>query len=252
MTQPTEVGGRAVNVQGSVALVTGANRGLGRAFARALLDAGAAKVYAGARDVASVTDTGVIPVALDVTDHDQVARLAAELSDVTIVINNAGVGLGATAIGGDDDLASHRAEFEVNYFGPLVVSRAFAPVLAANGGGALVTMLSALSWVSFPHFGNYSATKSAAWSLTNALRTQLREQGTLVVGVHAGFIDTDLVATVDAPKIAPEDVARQTVEAIAAGREEVLSDDVSRNVKAALPNDLEALYPDIQQQYDAA
>jgi NAD(P)-dependent dehydrogenase (short-subunit alcohol dehydrogenase family) len=240
-----------VNVEGSVALVTGANRGLGRAFARALLDAGAAKVYAGARDVASVTDPDVIPVALDVTDHDQVARLAAELGDVTIVINNAGIGLGATAIGGGD-LAAHRAEFEVNYFGPLAVSRAFAPVLAANGGGALVNMLSALSWVSFPHFGNYSATKSAAWSLTNGLRTQLRGQGTLVVGVHAGFIDTDLVAGVDAPKIAPQDVARQTVEAIAAGNEEVLSDDVSRNVKAALPNDLEALYPDIQQQYDAA
>jgi NAD(P)-dependent dehydrogenase (short-subunit alcohol dehydrogenase family) len=249
--QLTDAGGRAVNVEGSVALVTGANRGLGRAFARALLDAGAAKVYAGARDVASVTDPDVIPVALDVTDHDQVARVAAELGDVTIVINNAGVGLGAAAVGGDD-LDAHRAEFEVNYFGPLAVSRAFAPVLAANGGGALVNMLSALSWVSFPQFGNYSATKAAAWSLTNGLRTQLRAQGTLVVGVHAGYIDTDMVASVDAPKIAPEDVARQTVEAIAAGREEVLSDDVSRGVKAALPNDLVALYPDIQSRYDAA
>jgi len=240
-----------VNVEGSVALVTGANRGLGRAFARALLDAGAAKVYAGARDPESVTDPDVVPVALDVTDHEQVARLAAELGDVTIVINNAGVGLGAAAVGGDD-LDTHRAEFEVNYFGLLAVSRAFAPVLAANGGGALVNMLSALSWVSFPEFGNYSATKSAAWSLTNGLRTQLRSQGTLVVGVHAGYIDTDMVAGVDAPKIAPEEVARQTVAGIAAGAEEVLADEVSRNVKAALPDDLATLYPNIQQGYDAA
>ncbi|MCW2992981.1 MAG: short chain dehydrogenase [Conexibacter sp.] len=240
-----------MNVEGSVALVTGANRGLGRAFARALLDAGAAKVYAGARDPASVTDPDVIPVALDVTDHEQVARVAAELGDVTIVINNAGVGLGAAAVGGDD-LDVHRAEFEVNYFGLLAVSRAFAPVLAANGGGALVNMLSALSWVSFPELGNYSATKSAAWSLTNGLRTQLRSQGTLVVGVHAGYIDTDMAAGVDVPKIAPEEVARQAVAGIAAGAEEVLADEVSRNVKAALPDDLATLYPNIQQGYDTA
>ncbi|MCU1675442.1 MAG: short chain dehydrogenase [Frankiales bacterium] len=241
-----------MNVEGSVALVTGANRGLGRAFARALVDAGAAKVYAGARDVSTVTDPDVIPVALDVTDHEQVARVAAELGDVTIVINNAGIGLGAAAVGGSDGLDDHRAEFEVNYFGLLAVSRAFAPVLAANGGGALVNMLSALSWVTFPQFGNYSATKAAAWLATNGLRTQLRSQGTLVVGVHAGYIDTDMVASVDAPKIAPEEVARQTVEAIAAGREEVLADEVARSVKAALPQDLEALYPEIQKGYDAA
>jgi NAD(P)-dependent dehydrogenase (short-subunit alcohol dehydrogenase family) len=240
-----------MNVEGSVALVTGANRGLGKAFARALLDAGAAKVYAGARDISTVTDPDVIPVQIDVTDHEQVARVARELGDVTIVINNAGVGLGAAAIGGDD-IEAHRAEFEVNYFGVLAVSRAFAPVLAANGGGALVNMLSALSWVSFPLFGNYSATKAAAWLLTNGLRTQLRTQGTLVVGVHAGYIDTDMVASVDAPKSSPQDIARRTVEGIAAGAEEVLADDVAKNVKAAVPNDLEALYPDIQKGYDDA
>src|SRR4051794_39018218 len=145
-----------MQVEGAVALVTGANRGLGRAFARALVEAGAAKVYAGARDPESVTDPDVIPVALDVTDHARVEALAEELGDVTIVINNAGIGRAATAIGGDD-LADHRAEFEVNYFGTLAVARAFAPVLARNGGGALVNMLSALSFVAFPHLGNYSA-----------------------------------------------------------------------------------------------
>lgn len=222
-----------LNVEGSVALVTGANRGLGKAFARALLDAGAAKVYAGARDVASVTDPDVVPVALDVTDHAQVERLATELGDVDIVINNAGVALLATGVGGEG-LDAHRAEFEVNYFGTLAVARAFAPVLARNGGGALVNMLSALSFVSLPLLGNYSATKAAAWSLTNGLRQQLAEQGTLVVGVHAGWIDTDMAAAVDAPKTAPEDVARQTVEAIAAGRTEVLADDTSRGAKASL------------------
>jgi NAD(P)-dependent dehydrogenase (short-subunit alcohol dehydrogenase family) len=222
-----------MNVEGSVALVTGANRGLGKAFARALLDAGAAKVYAGARDVTAVTDPDVIPIALDVTDHEQVARVAAELGDVTIVINNAGVAHGASGLGGDD-LAEHRHEFEVNYFGTLAVARAFTPVLAANGGGALVNMLSALSFVSFPNIANYSATKSAAWSITSGLRQELAGQGTLVVGVHAGYIDTDMAAGVDGPKIAPEDVARQTVEAIAAGREEVLADEVSVGAKASI------------------
>jgi NAD(P)-dependent dehydrogenase (short-subunit alcohol dehydrogenase family) len=132
------------------------------------------------------------------------------------------------------------------------VSRAFAPVLKANGGGAIVNMLSALSWVAFPQHGNYSATKSAAWALTNVLRTQLRGQGTQVVGVHAGYTDTDMVASVDAPKVTPEHVARVTVEGIVAGAEEVLADDVSRNAKAALPNDLEVIYPAIQKGYDEA
>jgi NAD(P)-dependent dehydrogenase (short-subunit alcohol dehydrogenase family) len=239
-----------MQVEGAVALVTGANRGLGRAFARALLDAGAAKVYAGARDPGTVVDPGVVPLRLDVTDPAQVAAAAAEADDVTIVINNAGIALDAPLLG--DDVQAHRDELEVNYFGTLAVARAFAPVLAANGGGALVNMLSALSFVASPRHANYSATKAAAWSLTNNLRTQLRGQGTLVVGVHAGYIDTDMVAAIDDPKIAPEAVATQTVEALAGGREEVLADDVARGAKAALPRDLEVIYPGIQAAYDEA
>jgi short-subunit dehydrogenase len=169
---------------------------------------------------------------------------------VTIVINNAGIALDAPLLG--DDVQAHRDELEVNYFGTLAVARAFAPVLAANGGGALVNMLSALSFVASPRHANYSATKAAAWSLTNNLRTQLRGQGTLVVGVHAGYIDTDMVAAIDDPKIAPEAVATQTVEALAGGREEVLADDVARGAKAALPRDLEVIYPGIQAAYDEA
>lgn len=222
-----------LTVEGSVALVTGANRGLGKAFARALLDAGAAKVYAGARDVSTIDDPDVVPVALDVTDHAQVEKVAAELGDVQIVVNNAGVASWLSAVGGES-LEAFRAEFEVNYFGLVAVARAFAPVVGRNGGGAIVNMLSALSWATFEQTANYSATKAAAWAYTNGLRQSLAEQGTLVVGVHAGYIDTDMVAGVDAPKIGPEDVARQTVEALAEGRPEVLADDVSRGAKARL------------------
>lgn len=224
---------KQLTVEGSVALVTGANRGLGKAFARALLDAGAAKVYAGARDVSTITDPDVVSVALDVTDHAQVAKVAAELGDVQIVINNAGVASWLSAVEGED-LDPFRAEFEVNYFGLVAVARAFAPVVGRNGGGAIVNMLSALSWATFEQTANYSATKAAAWAYTNGLRHSLAEQGTLVVGVHAGYIDTDMVAAVNAPKITPEDVARQTVEAIAAGRDEVLADDTSRGAKARI------------------
>jgi NAD(P)-dependent dehydrogenase (short-subunit alcohol dehydrogenase family) len=222
-----------LTVEGSVALVTGANRGLGRAFARALLDAGAAKVYAAARDVSTITDPGVVPVALDVTDHAQVARVAAELGDVQIVINNAGVSSGLTAVA-DEGLDAFRAEFEVNYFGLVAVARAFAPVVARNGGGAIVNMLSALTWATFPTTANYSATKAAGWAYTNGLRQSLADQGTLVVAVHAGYIDTDMVAHIDAPKVTPEHVARQTVQALDEGREEVLADDVARGAKASV------------------
>jgi NAD(P)-dependent dehydrogenase (short-subunit alcohol dehydrogenase family) len=222
-----------LTVEGSVALVTGANRGLGKAFARALLDAGAAKVYAAARDVATIDDPDVVPVALDVTDHDQVARVAQELGDVDIVINNAGVASGLTAVGGDD-LDGFRAEFEVNYFGSVAVARAFAPVVGANGGGAIVNMLSALSWATFESTANYSATKAAGWAYTNGLRQSLAAQGTLVVAVHAGYIDTDMVAHIDAPKIEATDVARQVVAALDAGATEVLADAVSRGAKAGV------------------
>jgi NAD(P)-dependent dehydrogenase (short-subunit alcohol dehydrogenase family) len=240
-----------MEIKGSVALVTGANRGLGRVFARALLDAGAAKVYGAARDASSVTEPGVTPVQLDVTDHASIARAAQELTDVTLLVNNAGIATGASPLD-EDAVAAAQRELDVNYFGPMALSRAFAPVLAANGGGALVNMLSALSWVAYPSSGTYSASKSAAWSLTNSLRTMLRPQGTLVVGVHAGYIDTDMTERITDPKIAPEQVADALVAGLLADAEEVLADDVSRTAKAALPQDLELIYPGVQQRYDAA
>ncbi|MGQ5652411.1 SDR family oxidoreductase [Streptomyces sp. EKR5.2] len=231
-----------MDIKGSVALVTGANRGIGRAFTRALLDHGAAKVYAAVRDPDSVTDTDVTPLRLDVTDHEQVAAAAEAAGDVTIVINNAGVGGWETKLLEGSFDGAHEA-MEVNLFGTWAVARAFAPVLARNGGGALVNMLSVASWVGRPGWPGYAASKAAQWSLTSALREALRDQGTQVVGVHAGFVETDLASWADAPKITPEDVAEQTVRALIEDRVEVLTDEGTREVKANLcrPLDAEAL-----------
>lgn len=222
-----------MQIQGSTALVTGANRGLGLAFAQALLEAGAAKVYAGARDPSKVALAGVTPLALDITDRSSVAAAAKVAGDVNLLINNAAV-LRARPFLAEDAEQAVRAALETNLFGTLSMARAFAPVLAANGGGALVNMLSVLSWLNLPTVGAYGASKAAAWALTNGLRNELRAQGTLVVGVHAAFIDTDMASSVQAPKSRPEDVARQVLAAIQEGREEVLADEVTRNVKRGL------------------
>jgi len=221
-----------MRIEGATALVTGANRGIGRALAQALLDHGAATVYAGVRDPSTVADPRLIPLALDVTDPDQVAAAAERVSDALIVINNAGISSGTGLFEGALDGA--RREMEVNYLGTWSVARAFAPVLARNGGGALVNMLSLASWRTRVEMLGYAASKSAEWALTNALRTGLREQGTLVVGVHAGFVDTELVSHVDGPKISAESVAEQTMQAILHERPEVLADETTRSVKAAL------------------
>ena len=222
-----------MKIQNSVALVTGANRGLGLAFTQALLAAGAGKVYAAARDPASVKQAGVVPVRLDVTNPEEVAAIAAELGDVTLVINNAGIIRGSGFLG-EKGVEAVRAEFETNFFGPVHVGRAFAPVLARNGGGAIVNVLSALSWVAFPSSSTYSASKAAAWAFSNGLRNELRGQGTQVLALHVGYMDTDMVREVAAPKSKPEDVARQTLEALEAGKSEILADEVSRRIKQNL------------------
>ena len=237
-----------MKVEGAVALVTGANRGLGASIAQALLDAGAT-VYGGARDPASITNDRLIPVRLDVTNDDDVANAARTCTAVSIVVNNAGILRQSTSLA-DGGIEAARAEMETNYFGSMRVARAFAPALRDNGGGALVNVLSVLSFISMPQGATYSASKSAAWSLTNALRIELRSQGTLVVAVHAGFIDTDMAAGVRGDKVSPETVAHQIVTAVATGTEEVLADATSEMVKAALPNDLTALYPALQAQWD--
>jgi NAD(P)-dependent dehydrogenase (short-subunit alcohol dehydrogenase family) len=238
-----------MKVEGATALVTGANRGLGAAIAQALLDSGAT-VYGASRDTTTITNRDVIPVVLDVTNADHVADAARACGDVSIVVNNAGI-LRASPSLASDAVDAARAEMETNFFGSMQMARAFAPVLRDNGGGALVNVLSVLSFVSMPQGATYSASKAAAWSLTNALRMELRRQGTLVVAVHAGFIDTEMAAGVRAEKISPQSVATQIVTAIETGAEEVLADPTSQMVKAALSNDLTALYPALQEQWDA-
>lgn len=235
-----------MNVKGSVALVTGANRGIGRAIAEELLARGAAKVYAGVRDVASVSDARLTPVALDVTRPERFAELAAELDDLTIVVNNAGIARPASSLQAGLDAA--RAELETNYLSLIASTQSFAPVLAANGGGAFVNVLSAVSWVALPHLATYSASKSAAWAFTNAARIELKSQGTQVVGVHVGYVDTDMTAALDVDKVSPQQVAGAALDALQAGNSEALADDFSRFVKSALHDDLGLIYPGIEAQ----
>jgi NAD(P)-dependent dehydrogenase (short-subunit alcohol dehydrogenase family) len=222
-----------MKLKDSVVLVTGANRGLGLEFAKQALRRGAAKVYAAARDPSKIELAGVAPVRLDVTNPAEVAAVAAQCKDVTLLINNAGI----ARIGGvvEGDLVPLlREQLETNLFGMLHMSRGFAGILGKNGGGAILNILSVLSWVNTPRIGGYGITKAAAWGLTNSLRHELRAQGTQVVSFHAGFIDTDMTRALDIPKARPEDVVRQAYDAIEAGQEEVTTDEATRQVKSGL------------------
>ena len=239
-----------MEIGGTVALVTGADRGLGRVFARELVSRGAARVYGAARNPAAVTEPGVTSIALDITDPARVAQVAHDCADVTVLVNNAGV-MKASPFIGAPNLDAARLEMETNYFGTLSMCRAFAPVLAAGGGGAIVNMLSVSSFYTAPFDPSYSASKAAELSLTNGIRMELSQQGTLVVAVHASFIDTDMAAEIDAPKISPESVARQAFDAVEAGQIEVLADERSRFVKAALPRDHELIYAPLLKQFFA-
>jgi NAD(P)-dependent dehydrogenase (short-subunit alcohol dehydrogenase family) len=226
-----------VNIKGSTVVVTGGQRGLGKAIVDEFLQRGAAKVYATARAPKPSEDPRVVSVELDVTKADSVAALAVTAVDADIVVNNAGV-LGASKLL-DSDIEEIREVFETNYFGALRVAKAFAPVLADNGGGALVDIASVLSWVG--GFGGYGDSKAALWSATNSLRIELEKQGTLVTGVHLGYTDTEMISDFDVPKNDPRDVARQIVDTIDRGDAEVLADDLTRHIKAALSGPVEAL-----------
>ena len=222
-----------MDISGTTALVTGANRGLGRAIAEELLDRGAKTVYAAVRDPGSVTDERLTPIQLDVTDPDSVFAAARVATDVELVVNNAGIA-GSGSVLAPQGVESLRRQLETNAIGPLHVIRAFAPYLEANGGGAVVNVLSVLSWVTMAPTSGYSASKAAAWSLTNAARGELRAQGTQVVGVHVGYLDTDMAAHVEGPKTDPADLARQILDAVENGDDEVLGDELTRAVKAGL------------------
>ena len=219
-----------VNIKGSTVVVTGGQRGLGKAVVDEFLRQGAAKVYATARTPKPSGDPRVVSVALDVTKADSVAALAITASDADIVINNAGIAAATQLMTSDVDEV--REVFETNYFGALRVAQAFAPILAANGGGALVDISSVLAWVG--GFGGYGDSKAAIWSLTNSLRIELGKQGTLVTAVHLSYTDTDMTTRYDVPKNDPRDVARQIVDGIRHGEIEVLADESSRQAKSAL------------------
>lgn len=231
-----------MEIEGSVALVTGANRGLGAAFCRALLEAGASKIYAGARDPGTVQLPGVIPVQLDITSQAQVEAAAARCGDVTLLFNNAGI-LTLTGAFAVDAIEAARQEFETNVFGTLAMTRAFSPILASNGGGALVNVLSVLAWLSSPGAALYCASKAASWSLTNSIRQELQSQNTHVMALHVGLMETDMAVRLQGSKSSPDDVAAQTLAGLRAGAFEVLADDASRRVKSGLSSDLTLLYP---------
>ncbi|MFB7333850.1 SDR family oxidoreductase [Streptomyces adustus] len=229
-----------MDISTATVLVTGANRGLGRALSQEFLARGAT-VYAAARRPDLIDLPGVKAVRLDITDPASVAAAVEEAGDITVLVNNAGSSTGADLLTGDWDAV--RLEMETHYLGTLGVIRAFTPVIEAQGGGAVLNVLSALSWISFPAVGAYAAAKSAEWSLTNAVRQQLAPRGISVSGLHVGYMDTDMARHVEGPKTDPADVARAAVDGIASGAAEIVVDDTSRQVQAGLSGGVAALYP---------
>ena len=222
-----------MNIQNAVVLVTGANRGIGLAFTRQLLARGARKVYAAARDPATVTLPGVQALRLDVTKPEEIAAAAQQANDVTLVINNAGIAQPGGFLADDSDAVARRI-FETNFFGMLNVSKTFAPVLKANGGGALLNVLSVASWVNGGELAAYSASKSAAWSLTNALRNELAAQKTQVLGLHMAYVDTDLTRGFEVQKSSAEEIVQRALDGLEAGANEVLADMITQQVRQGL------------------
>jgi len=231
-----------MKIAGATALVTGANRGFGRHLAGELLARGAT-VYAGARNPDTVKVPGAIPVALDITDPASVAAASALAGDITLLINNAGSSTGTDLLKGD--LEAIRLEMDTHFFGTLSVIRAFAPNMSANGGGTILNVLSALSWISFPGIGAYCAAKSAEWSMTNAVREQLAEQDIRVAGLHVGYMDTDMTARVTGPKSDPAAVARIAIDGLEQDLYEIVADEVSRHLQAGLAGGVASLYPQL-------
>ncbi|MBJ2121689.1 SDR family oxidoreductase [Arthrobacter sp. MSA 4-2] len=233
-----------MQIKGSTVLITGANRGIGGEFVRQLQARGAGKIYATARDTDSIHllggVEGVEVLGLDITDDDQIEAVAARAVDVDLLINNAGVASGADLLAGDLEVI--RREFEINFFGALKMTRAFAPVLGANGGGAVLNVLSAASWFSAPGATSYAASKAAAWSLTDATRVLLAAQGTEVLGLHMALVDTDMTAGIDAPKTHPADVVAAALDGIEQSRTEVLADPITVGLKSGLHLDPAARY----------
>ena len=224
-----------MQLEDSVVFVTGANRGLGAAFVREALARGARKVYAAARrpETVAATDPRVVPIALDVTDPALVTAAARAAADTTLLVNNAGIAAPGDllALDGNELL---RSQLGTNLFGLLDMTRAFAPLLAANGGGAVLNVLSVVTWLGFPPLAAYAASKAAAWSASNSLRIALAAAGTRVSNLHVGYMDTDMAAGFDVPKTSPAVIAAVALDGIAADLPEILADEMTRAVKSGL------------------
>ncbi|MFD5024554.1 SDR family oxidoreductase [Streptomyces sp. NPDC058373] len=231
-----------MDIHKEIALVTGANRGIGRSFVAELRRRGAEKVYAAARRPETVPALpGVVPLELDVTDAASVARAARTAADTTLLVNNAGVSTFARLTdGAEGDI---RREMETNYFGPLRMVRAFAPVLAAHGGGAVLNVLSVMAWMAYEHSNSYGASKAAAWALTNGVRYELAGQGTQVTALAMASVDTDMMATIEDEKSDPDTIVRAALDGLQAGSLEVLADGRTARWKARLGEDPALLYP---------
>ena len=231
-----------MDISSATVLVTGANRGIGRRTVDCLLAAGAPRIFAGARDPAKLgalaEDERIIAVALDVTDPAQVAAAAERCADVLLLVNNAGVNRNRPLIGEPEALTNARAEIEVNYLGTLSMCRAFAPVLKANGGGMIVNVLSVIGRVNLPAIGSYCASKAAEYSMTQGVRAELAAQGTHVMGVLPGAVDTEMTPGGDAR---PEDVAAAIVEAIANDIEDLYPDAMAQGLSEGLARDAKAV-----------
>jgi len=223
-----------MKIENLTPFVTGANRGFGRAIAEELIARGAKKVYGGMRNPVDIGVKGLVPVNLDVTDPASIAEAVKLCSDTSLLVNNAGIAQISPKMLEASALEAAQQLFETNYFGMMRVTMAFAPLLAAQGGGAIINVLSVASWFARPMLSGYAASKSAAWSFTNALRVELKEQGTQVLALHVGLMDTDMTQSMNVAKINPVVVARRTLDALEQGQMEVLADDTTRALKQSL------------------
>ncbi|GAB3482325.1 SDR family oxidoreductase [Amycolatopsis cihanbeyliensis] len=234
-----------MDIRNEIALVTGANRGIGHSVVTELRRRGVTKVYAAARRPETVPEApGVVPLMLDVTDDASVSRAAATAGDTTLLINNAGVSTFARLTdGAEEDM---RLEMETNYFGTLRMVRAFAPVLGAHGGGAVLNVLSVMAWMAYEHSNSYGASKAAAWALTNGIRYELAGQGTQVTALAMATVETDMTAGIEDEKSDPGVIARAALDGLEAGSLEVLADGRTAQWKSRLGDDPALLYPQLR------
>lgn len=236
-----------MKIENAVVLVTGANGGIGAEFITALHQAGVARIYACARKLESLSELvaadpeRIVPIALDITDRSSIQAAAAQCQDVNLLINNAGVLLNYQGCIAAPNLDGARTEMEINYFGTLEMCRAFASILKANGGGAIINILSILARTPIPMTGSYSASKAAELSMTQTIRAELTAQGTQVIAVLPGTVDTEMSKDYPPPKVSPAEVAKASLQAVSDGSEEVYPGEQATQMAAQLASDPKAV-----------